>query len=240
MNENNYYQPNGGNDPQYNNGYQQQNNYNQSYDNNYNQQQNNYNQSYDNNYNQPNNNAYDQPTYDNGFAQNYQNTYPQQNVDYAQQNYNGDYQQPNIPTQFPGDSEAKAAMITGIISLVASIVAVIMFWTAFICTGSSSYGSYMMSGSTVVGFYVGVIGSGILSVAGVVTGIIAIVKASKYNKIAAQTGNYAGKSKATTGLVCGVIGLIIAALSIISCVSCFGCVMCAVGNLASYANSMYY
>lgn len=50
MNENNYYQPNGGNDPQYNNGYQQQNNYNQSYDNNYNQQQNNYNQSYDNNY----------------------------------------------------------------------------------------------------------------------------------------------------------------------------------------------
>lgn len=219
MNENNYYQPNGGNDPQYNNGYQQQNNYNQSYD---------------NNYNQPNNNAYDQPTYDNGFAQNYQNIYPQQNVDYAQQNYNGGYQQPNIPTQFPGDSEAKAAMITGIISLVASIVAVIMFWTAFICTGSSSYGS------TVVGFYVGVIGSGILSVAGVVTGIIAIVKASKYNKIAAQTGNYAGNSKATTGLVCGVIGLIIAALSIISCVSCFGCVMCVVGNLSSYANSMYY
>lgn len=234
MNENNYYQPNGGNDPQYNNGYQQQNNYNQSYDNNYNQQQNNYNQSYDNNYNQPNNNAYDQPTYDNGFAQNYQNTYPQQNVDYTQQNYNGGYQQPNIPTQFPGDFEAKAAMITGIISLVASIVAVIMFWTAFTCTGSSSYGS------TVVGFYVGVIGSGILSVAGVVTGIIAIVKASKYNKIAAQTGNYAGNSKATSGLVCGVIGLIIAALSIISCVSCFGCVMCMVGNLASYANSMYY
>lgn len=237
MNENNYYQPNGGNDPQYNNGYPQQNNYNQQNYNNAYSQQNNYNQSsYDNGYSQQNN--YNQPSYDNGYAQNYQSSYPQQGVDYSQPNYNGGYQQPNMPpVQYPGDSEAKTAMITGIISLVTSIVAILLFWGACICTGTND--SYVNS-SGVVGFYVSMIASGVLSVVGVVTGIIAIVKAAKYNKVAAQTGNYAGKSKATTGMVCGVIGLIIAALSVISCVSCFGCVMCAVGNIASYGNSLYY
>lgn len=165
---------------------------------------------------------------------NYNNT-NNNNMNY---NANGSgYYPPNMPVQNTpnNDPDAKMAMIMGIISLCASVLGIIFFWSSCTCAGNSNY-----TNSFAFGYLAALAASGILSVGAVVTGIVAAAKASKYNKLAAQTGNYASKSNATAGLVCGIIGIIVAAMSIISCVSCFGCATCIACSAGEYLSESLY
>ena len=141
----------------------------------------------------------------------------------------------------PNASKAQTAMIVGVVSLVSSIAGIVLFWIG--CSKLvelADWTSYVSgsASSAVTGFFVMLAISGILSLAGLVVGIIATITAVKYKKLSgnAPTPN---KSKATAGMVCGIVAIILSALSILSCVSCVGCTACSGACASSAAQSSY-
>ena len=131
----------------------------------------------------------------------------------------------------PNASKAQTAMIVGVASLAAAVLGIVLFWVSCACSTGRS-GAQAMGVMAII--------SGVLSLAALVVGIISIVMAVKYKKL---SGNVTtpNTGKATAGMICGIVAVILSALSILSCASCVGCAACAAcaaGNtISSFSSS---
>lgn len=130
-----------------------------------------------------------------------------------QENYYNDQPLNNVFADDPNEAIVKKAFAMGVISLVLSIVGIIVFWISVLATDTSVLGVFISTVFTIAGF---------------VTGIIAIVNSSKYNKICrnVELVNSVNKKKNQKALVMAIIGVVFSGLSIVSCVACGGCAGC--------------
>ena len=130
-----------------------------------------------------------------------------------QDNYYNDQPLNNVFADDPNEAIVKKAFAMGVISLVLSVVGIVVFWISLIAKDTN-----------VVGMAI----SMVFTIAGFVTGIIAIVNSSKYNKLcrSMELINSVNKKKNQRALVLAILGVVFSSLSIVSCTACGGCAGC--------------